>query len=230
MRCNSFIMRSIELKNTTMKKLCLLLLLITPMFGFGQNNGTWSVSTHFQSDHSFIPAMHDDIYYPMIEPMTYDRFHYSTGFGVNYRFANQLELSTGLRYSKKREEMTGYPYYGFCGTVDWMLISYMPSTRQYIEAPLLARYYFLPGNLKLHVESGWIGSYRVDRFSYSKEHEWMLSAQTGVGVNLFLNRWQFALGANYRLQFDLAANRSYFSAMNPHAFGFEFKTAFSLNN
>lgn len=203
--------------------------MLLPMAGIAQEKGTWSVSTHFQSEHNFIPIMRNDFgYWSVIEPMWQKQYHYTTGLGVNYRFANNFELSSGIRYSRKREEMNGYPYY-FCGTVDYYLISVAPLTRHYVEMPVLARYYFLPGKIKMHVESGWIGSYRVGEYATTTQHDWMLSAQTGIGVNLFLNKWQFGLGANYRLQFDLG-DRDPFYSVNPHAFGFEFKTAFSLNN
>ncbi len=211
---------------TAMKKLGLLLLLLLPMTSFGQSNGTWSVSTHFQSEHNFVPMMRNDIMHlHYIEPMWQKRFHYTTGLGINYRFKNQLEISSGIRYSRKKEELNGYYY--FCGTVDY--IAAAPRTRHYIEMPVMARYYILPGKFKLHVETGWIGSYRMDNQQYSDKQSWMLSPQSGIGVNLFLNRWQFGLGANYRLQFDFG-ERTPFYSVNPHAFGIEFKTAFSLNN
>jgi len=212
-----------------MKSLYFILLLLLPMVSYSQDKGALTLSTHFQSEHNFIPMRRNDfMHLHYIEPMWQKRFHYTTGLGINYRFSNNFEISSGVRYSRKREEMNGYPYY-FCGTVDYYLLSIAPLTRHYVEMPLLARYYFLPGKVKLHLESGWIGSYQVDSQVKYKEHNWMLSAQSGVGINLFLNRWQLGLGANYRLQFDLGERNTFYS-VNPHAFGFEFKTAFSLNN
>lgn len=216
-----------------MKKLCFILLTMLPLTGITQTNGTLSISTHFQSEHNFISMARNDIMYmTCVEPMWHERFYYSTGLGVNYRFENQFEISSGIRYSKKREELNGYSYYNgccdmFCGTVDYALIAVPPLTRHYIEIPVLARYYFLPGKFKLHVESGWMGSYRFDA-QQASVNRWMLSAQSGAGVNLFLNRWQLGLDMNYRLQFDLG-DRNNFYEVNPHAFGIEFKTAFSLN-
>ena len=212
-----------------MKKFFLILLAMLPLAGMAQTKGTLSVSTHFQSDHNFISMARNDIMYmTCVEPMWHERFYYSGGLGVNYRFENQFEISSGIRYSKKREEFNGYPYYiGFCGTVDYTLVAAPPLTRHYVEVPVLARYYFLPGKFKLHVESGWMGSYRFDE-QQASVNRWMLSAQSGVGANIFLNRWQFGLGVNYRLQFDLGERNNFFE-VNPHVFGFEFKTAFSLN-
>lgn len=210
-----------------MKKLCFIVLGMLPMTVLAQNNGTLSLSTSFQSDHSFRSMYKNDcLYMTCVEPMWHERFYYTAGLGANYRFANQFEISTGIRYSKKREDFTGYPYY-FCGTIDYALISIAPVTRHYLEVPAIARYYFLPGKFKIHAESGWIGGYRFDNQHWNT-NRWMLSAQSGVGANLFLNRWQFALSANYRLQFELG-DRNDFYAVNPHAFGIEFKTAFSLN-
>lgn len=211
-----------------MKKLCLLLMMSISAIGFSQEKGTWSVSTHFQSEHNFVPMLRNDmLYWNVVEPMWQKRFHYTTGLGINYRFPNNLELSTGVRYSRKREELNGYYYYG--PTICYDYISVVPLTRHYIEMPLLARYYFLPGKVKMHVESGWIGSYQLETKNKAVNSEWLMSAQTGVGVNLFLNRWQFGLGANYRLQLELGERNNFYS-LNPHAFGIEFKTAFSLNN
>ncbi|MCR9173510.1 MAG: PorT family protein [bacterium] len=210
-----------------MKKAIIFIIALLPVTSFGQMNGTWSVSSHFQKDMHFTPINTCGFgIMKCIEPMWYDRFHYTAGLGVNYRFENQFELSSGLRYSKKKEEFSGYPLE--CGNIDFCFIGIAPVTRRYVEMPVLARYYFLPGKIKMHVESGWIGSYRVDENYYNTEHDWLLSAQTGVGVNLFLNRWQFGLGANYRLQFDLTERNDIYS-IQPHAFGIEFKTAFSLN-
>ena len=211
-----------------MKNICFLLLILVQMAGFTQDNGTWSISAHFQSDHNFIPMIQNDVYWHTPEPMLHERFYYTGGVGVNYRFANQFELSSGIRYSKKREDFNSSNYF-ICGDINLPFSSIIPFTRHYLEVPVLARYYFLPGKVKIHVESGWIGSYRLDRFSESHPHDWMISAQTGIGVNWFLNRWQFGLGANHRLQFDLG-ERNVFFVMNPNVFGIEFKTAFSLNN
>ncbi|XOV67887.1 MAG: outer membrane beta-barrel protein [Fluviicola sp.] len=211
-----------------MKKFCLILFGLLPWLGMAQTNGTLSISGHLQSEHNFIPmATNDILYWNCAEPMWYRQFHYTTGLGLNYRFDNQFELSTGIRYSRKKEQLNGYGY--FCGTTDCMIIAIAPRTRHYIEMPLLARYYFLPGKFKIHVESGWIGSYRVDNQYQESQNSWLLSAQSGVGVSYFVNRWQFGLGANYRLQIDLE-DRNDFYVINPHAFGIEFKTAFSLNN
>lgn len=200
------------------------------MLGFSQDKGTWSISSNFQSDHNFIrPKMNDIYYIHSIEPMFQQTFQFSSGLGINYRTPINLEFSTGIRYSSKHEQATGYSHPLFCGTVDYALFSYAPVKQNYIEIPLLARYYFLPGKIKMHVETGWIGSYQIEKNASWSNSSWLMGAQAGVGVNYFVNRWQFGVGANYRLQYQLG-ERNVFYAINPHAFGFEFKTAFSLNN
>ncbi len=215
-----------------MKKRILLLLLVVPMLSFGQNQGTWSISSQLQSDHNFIqPNVNDIMFISCIEPKWQSKLQFTTGFGVSYRLPNNLEFSTGFRFSRKQEQLTGYTYNDplFCGTIDYCLFSYSPIHQNYLEVPLLARYYFLPGKLKLHVESGMVGSYQMQKNTDWSNTSWLVGAQAGVGINYFVNRWQFGLGANYRLQQQLG-NRNYFYAINPHVFGFEFKTAFSLNN
>lgn len=211
-----------------MKNVALILFCIIPLMGLSQNKGTWSISTNIQSDRNFIaPNVHD---YYIIEPTPKKTLQFTGGLGVNYRFANNFELSSGIRYSRKHQDVTlGIMPYYFCGTVDYELLYASPVDQSFIEIPLLARYYFLPGKLKMHVESGWIGSYQLEKDASFSERLLMVGAQTGLGVNYFLNRWQIGLSANYRLQFEFGdRNPNY--GINPHAFGFEFKTAFSLNN
>ena len=211
-----------------MKKICIILLGLLPFGVLAQEKGTWSVSTHLQSEHALDAQMSNDLYYPMvIEPMTFKRLHFTTGFGLNYRLANNLEFSSGIRYSRKKEVFGNYIFPG-CFVGSQQLI-YAPVTRQFIEIPVLARYYFLPGKIKLHVESGGVASYQLQTANHSKFTTMVLSPQTGIGIDLFLNRWQFALGANYRMQFEFGDRSSNFNLAR-HALGIEFKTAFSLNN
>ncbi|GAB5418974.1 MAG: hypothetical protein Crog4KO_00450 [Crocinitomicaceae bacterium] len=202
------------------------------MLSFGQDNGTWSISSQFQTDHNFIQLKtNETIFMTCVEPMWPQTLQFTSGIGVSYRFSNNLEFSTGVRYSRKRQQMTGYMYNSplFCGTPDNCYISYIPMSQNYLEVPLLARYYFLPGKFKMHLEGGSVGSYQMKQNGSWSNASWLLGAQAGVGIDYFVNRWQFGIGANYRLQYQLG-NRNYFYAINPHAFGFEFKTAFSLNN
>lgn len=210
-----------------MKNVAFLLFCIVPLMGFSQDKGTWTISSNFQTDHNFIAAKINNYFY--IEPKPKVSPQFTAGIGINYRFANNFELISGVRYSQKNFNVSlgNSPYY-FCGTADYDLIYWAPLYRNFIEVPLLARYYFLPGKFKLHVESGWIGSYQLEEDASFSQRSFLLGAQTGFGVNYFLNRWQISLSANHRLQFELGTRNQYYS-INPHAFGFEFKTAFSLN-
>lgn len=213
-----------------MKKLSLLLLCFVPMMGFGQDRGKWTVSTHFQTDHNFIDQKVHDIYYIHAPDIYYKpSFQFTTGVGINYRLPKNLEFSTGLRFSQKNQDLVYWNY--FCGTgmIDCLPPSYNPITRQFLEIPLTARYYFLPGKFKLHVESGWNTSYRLGKSPSSTKPEWILGAQGGFGVNYFMNRLQIGLGVNYsyRKQFG---GRTFGYRLNQHVFGLELKTAFTINN
>lgn len=130
---------------------------------------------------------------------SYKRYYFSTGATIRYGLTEQIELGSGIYFSRK--EVSNVYYYG-CFT-PYPAEVYVPNYNNFLEIPLTARFYTLPGKFKLHMELGQKIGLNINTFRGNDSDSYRYCLMGGAGINYFLNRFQFTLSANYSRQLNL---------------------------
>lgn len=100
--------------------------------------------------------------------------------------------------------------------------------QNFLEVPIGARIYALPGKFKLHFELAEVTSIPlVFNKNQFQEESIMLAGRFGTGIDYFLGRWQWSLTANYGRMFRPISRDSQ-DLWDQNNLGFEFRTAFHL--
>ena len=136
------------------------------------------------------------------QPLLYEykrSLYFSTGATARYGLTDQIEIGSGLYFSRKHN--SPFWYYG-CPTCGDQVEIYVINYNDFIEVPLTTRFYVLPGKFKLHMELGQKFGMNINTFRGNKSDQFRYSILGGAGVNYFLNRFQFTLSANYSRQLN----------------------------
>lgn len=226
-------------KDKNMKQLLILSVMLSALAfsGIGQTNA-FKISGHFQYDRSFSAPWDEcntstefapgGCYEPMVIYPT--RFTFTAGADVSYQINREFEVFGGINYSQKR----GYDYgiWFFCGTADPYSLPVNAlykygMTQNFLEVPLGARFYMLPGNLKMHIEATGITSVPMVFNNFFPEEDILITGRLGYGVDYFLGPWQWSLNVNYGRLFQ-PITRDNQTNWEQNNLGIEVRTAFRL--
>lgn len=166
-------------------------------------------------------------YYPYFYfPSVQNELLFTAGGTVSYGITEHFEVESGLLYSRKLG--MDYGYYCFCDALFCQTIA-APSYKAIntLEIPMLARYYVLPGALKLHFDLGHTVAIVFDDSERNIQPSGVnYNVRGGLGVDYFFNNLRISAGANYTRK--LASTNYYWSFRNN--LGLELKAAFSVGS
>ncbi len=124
----------------------------------------------------------------------YDQPNYSVGLTLDYSITNRFMLLSGINYSDK--SLTGTYY---CAVCDFAI----PPTPevielQFIEVPVIARYYLLRARLGIFGEAGIGNLFAISNEMDFKEENHIINGKIGGGIEYsFLDRYAAHLAVDY---------------------------------
>lgn len=124
----------------------------------------------------------------------YNKSNFSAGLSLDYSISGKLILVSGINYSDK--SFTGKYYCDVCD------ISTPPGPEkieiQFIEIPVIAKYYFLRSRFDVFAEGGIGNLWRVNHKTDLEVEKYFLSAKLGGGIEYpFLDRYSLQLSVVY---------------------------------
>jgi hypothetical protein len=130
-------------------------------------------------------------------------FNFTSGLVGEWSFSSNIELGSGINYSRK--DFSGIYYCNVCEFFTTPLRE--PIKVRFVEIPAFFRYNIFDKQLGVHVEAGLTGGYLINTISSTytgtlASNKFQLSGQVGIGINIDLGqRINLSLSSDIRRSF-----------------------------
>ena len=176
-----------------MKHFLIIITLFISVFSFGQNSvlepnpnkekkSKIRLTPFFSYDFNLSPDT--TVNGIFTEYYSYEEINYRVGVDVEYKFTNELSLSTGFNYSRK-----DYSFYSDCYVCDLIGFDFITELR-FIEIPLIGIYTYQFNEFEIFGQLGIINQININvdissEFSYAPANvnDYNLNGKIGVGIS-----------------------------------------------
>jgi hypothetical protein len=179
-----------------MKKFFIILFIAAATAATAQTISFKKIGVTYSVDQQFLPGNIRSDGFDMYSGIEKGRNNFTAGVTTEVSFTKLLALRTGLLYSNR--DYTGkFSCYSCYYEQNIDPFRERETIKQrYLDVPLIARFYVLPGRFSLYADAGLIGNFLIENGTEVYQHDLnkvesndiILSGEAGVGVSYLLNR------------------------------------------